>query len=180
MIANFSALLIITSIACFLLNILTLVSFTYVLKKRFALSIFLKINITFALIWVFFSYFLAAQNNIVFNYERFIIALAVFFQLSFVLFNLINAHIGSLRIRIIEEIYSSRNISLDNLKKKYSSNEFVEIRILRLVRGNQLRVIKNRLVISSNFILFVFYIFHYLKLLTYKKSYRIDRDKITI
>lgn len=180
MISDFTSLLLVSSIVCFSLNFLTLVCFTYIFNKQFTISLFLKLNFSFAFFLILLSYSYAIQNNITIDYERFIISVVVFFQLNFILFNIINSQTGSLRVRIIEEIYFSTSITLRNIKKKYTNIDLIEIRILRLIKGNQLRLINNRLVISSKFILFVFYIFHYLKLLTYQKSYNSDKDEITV
>jgi hypothetical protein len=91
----------------------------------------------------------------------------IYFFLVFILFNIINASIGSLRIRILLEIQRSSidesGLTYMELLKIYSLNELVSIRIDRLVYGNQIQVIKNKLFLKGFFLKVISILFMSLK-----------------
>lgn len=102
--------------------------------------------------------------------ESLLILFSIYFFYSFVLFNLINSQIGALRVRILQEL-SNENLTASQIKNKYLSKELLTVRIDRLKKGKQIKIIKNNIYIESKFILIVFYFFYYLKKIYYGKAY---------
>ena len=153
------------------IEIILLIFFTFYLNKNFTIKLFLTLNTIILLVSSCIIIFYTNANSISINTQLSIITIAIYYKLNFVLFNLINAQVGALRIRIIGEIFKNRELTIKNLKEKYSSNELVNVRIQRLIKGGQITKKGNILFINSKFILTVFYFFFYLKLLFYKKAF---------
>jgi|APSaa5957512535_1039671.scaffolds.fasta_scaffold00447_26 hypothetical protein len=153
------------------IQIILLIFFTFYLNKDFTIKLFLTLNTIILLVSLCIIVFYTNANSISINIQLLIITIAIYYKLNFVLFNLINAQVGALRIRIIGEIFKKRGLTIKNLKEKYSSNELINVRIQRLIKGRQVTKKGNRLFINSKFILAVFYFFFYLKLFFYRKAF---------
>ena len=70
----------------------------------------------------------------------------IYLEFAFILFNIINANVSSLRVRMLKE-YSSigeKGRSDEILLKKYSASEILAARIERLIAGNQIYLNDNR------------------------------------
>ena len=154
-----------------LCNLLTTIFLTYNLKRQFTISSFLKINSLILTLCLFFYIFYIIKERINFNFEILIIGISIYYLLNFVFFNVVNAQICALRVRIIDEIFLNKKISIKNIKKNYSNEQLIRIRIERLTKSGQLRKKGEKLIVNSKLILFVYYLFYFLKLIFYRRGY---------
>lgn len=155
-----------------LLITITIPLLTYFFKYRFSLFFFLKVKMFYALFLILSTIYLKNiyfVDNQIFI-ESLLILFSIYFFYSFVLFNLINSQIGALRVRILQEL-NNEKLTASQIKKKYLSKELLTVRIDRLKKGKQIKIIKNNIYIESKFILIVFYFFYYLKKIYYGKAY---------
>jgi hypothetical protein len=75
-----------------------------------------------------------------------ILYIGIYLEFAFILFNVINANVSSLRVRMLKEYFSmgEQGLSDHSLIKKYSASEILEARIQRLTAGEQIYLRENR------------------------------------
>ena len=70
----------------------------------------------------------------------------IYLEFGFILFNVINANVSSLRVRMLKEYFNmgENGLSDESLLRKYSAREILEARIQRLTTGKQIYLRDNR------------------------------------
>jgi hypothetical protein len=147
--------------------------FLIFLRRIFRNSIFFNLQLISSLIGLFFVFFIYLffnfESNSIFFWDFLLCSFFNYLFLVFILFNIINASVGSLRIRILSEIffYKNKRITYKKFLKIYSLNRIIDIRITKLIIGNQIQLIGGKFYAKGFFIKIINYIFVVLKKIIY-------------
>ncbi|MCE7527846.1 hypothetical protein [Polynucleobacter sp. IMCC 30228] len=106
-----------------------------------SIAIGLIVTLSF-LIFLLWDAELSLLNNISYG----ILYCIIYLEFAFILFNIINANVSSLRVRMLKEyaIVGEKGLSDEVLLRKYSASEILAVRIERLTAGNQIYLNDNR------------------------------------
>jgi hypothetical protein len=131
------------------------------------MSVFLGFFAGFVSVFIIESYILFARNISFIDFFMFLIVNSIIYaSLGYCYFHFINLGETARRIRILREIYDSKDgLSMEETLQRYNAKEIVEKRISRLVNNGQILYKNGRYHIGSPLMLLITRIIVAMKLL---------------
>jgi len=120
-------------------------------------------------------FFLLFETKEIFNLLALSFAnLVAYLFIAFSYFAFINLGVSSLRVRLLDELWQSKDgLSMSEILKKYSSREIVKNRIEKLEKGGQLQLRGDRYYLGESLALLMVKILEFLKFIVLRRKPRL-------